>query len=74
MEKTVDCTRCRKPFEVVGEGTMKDISRPATCPYCREANDVMWPADGNYFVRAIPDHLEGRPDMKAILEAQEKWD
>jgi hypothetical protein len=51
---------------------MQEIFRLASCPYCYESNEVMWPADGNYFARAIPEHMESRPDMKAILDAQEK--
>lgn len=58
MEKTVRCTRCEKPFEAVGSGTMRAVPEGVICPYCREPNGVMWPIDGAVFARAIPAYLE----------------
>ena len=72
MEKRITCKSCGKPFEVVGEGGRTEISRPATCCYCQEVNDITWSANGNYFIRAIPEYLEEHLDTKAIIEAQEK--
>jgi len=73
MEITITCRGCGKPFEVVGEGAGTETSRPATCYYCQEVNEVMWPVMGTYFVRAVPECMEGRPDIKAIIADQEKW-
>jgi hypothetical protein len=58
MEKIVRCTKCKKPFEAVGQGTMKEVAEGVTCPYCDEPNEVMWPMDGAVFGRAIPAYIE----------------
>ena len=58
MEKIVRCTKCKKPFEAVGQGTMKEVAEGVTCPYCHEPNEVMWPMDGAVFGRAIPAYTE----------------
>jgi hypothetical protein len=72
MEIRVTCKGCGKPFEVVGEGRGMESSRPATCCYCQEVNDITWPVMGTYFVRAVPEYMEWRLDAKAILDEQEK--
>jgi phage FluMu protein Com len=64
MEKQVTCTTCRKHFYVVGDGRTGEISRPITCPRCREQNEVDWPADGTY--AATAEQL----DVKAMLNQQ----
>ena len=73
MEIKVTCRSCGKPFLVVGEGGGTETSRPATCCYCQDVNDIMWAVQGTYFVRAIPEYMEQRLDIKGILEEQEKW-
>jgi hypothetical protein len=72
MEKRVQCTACRKTFEVVGESGRNERARGVTCCYCLEANEVDWSDLGTFFVRAIPEYMEGRIDPKPILKDQEK--
>jgi phage FluMu protein Com len=59
MQKTIRCTACNKPFEAVGQGTMREVAEGVTCPYCHTPNEVSWPMDGAVFARAIPAWLEG---------------
>jgi hypothetical protein len=73
MEITVICMGCGKQFEVVGEGGGVETSRPATCCYCQEVNDITWAVQGHYFVRGIPEHMEQRLDLKSIIEEQDRW-
>ena len=54
MERIVRCTTCDTPFEVVGQGTVREVPQGVTCPYCHQPNEVNWPMDGNLFARAIP--------------------
>lgn len=58
MEKKVRCTTCNRQFEVVGQGTMREVPEGVTCPYCHTPNEVMWPMDGAVFARAIPEYME----------------
>jgi hypothetical protein len=57
LQKVVKCTSCKKEFEVVGNGGGFETSRGCTCCYCHEANDVIWPMQGNFFVRGIPEQM-----------------
>jgi hypothetical protein len=58
MEKRVHCTACKKPFEAVGQGTMREVPEGVTCPYCHTPNEVQWPMDGAVFGRAIPAFID----------------
>ncbi|HEX2715613.1 MAG TPA: hypothetical protein VHM88_25815 [Candidatus Acidoferrales bacterium] len=58
MEKRVRCAACKKSFEAVGQGTMREVPEGVTCPYCHTPNEVLWPMDGAVFARAIPEYLE----------------
>jgi phage FluMu protein Com len=58
MEKTVQCTKCGKTFEVVGgSSSLKEVPRPVLCPYCKEPNEISWPMDAALFSRAIPSQM-----------------
>jgi hypothetical protein len=66
MEKRVYCTACKKPFEAVGQGMMREVPEGVTCPYCHMSNEVQWPMDGAVFGRAIPafiDHSAESPSF-----------
>ena len=53
MEKKVTCTKCKKTFVVRGNaGGSKEVPQQATCPYCKEPNDVMWPMNDSYVVKS----------------------
>jgi hypothetical protein len=53
MEKLVHCAKCQKPFETVGHGTMPEVAQTVACPYCHEANEVMWPSEGSVATRGF---------------------
>jgi hypothetical protein len=51
MEKKVTCTKCKRAFVVKGKtGGSKEVAQKATCLYCKEPNDVMWPMNDGYSV------------------------
>jgi phage FluMu protein Com len=51
MEKIETCTLCNKRFVVKGNvGDSKEVAQDATCPYCQELNEVMWPMNDGYSV------------------------
>lgn len=46
VEKIITCTKCRKTFTVSGPySSAKQVPQGVTCPFCGEANDVLWPMD-----------------------------
>jgi len=61
MEKIITCTKCRKTFTVSGPySSVKEVPHGVTCPFCGEANELMWPMDTGF--TTIP---KQRPTKKA---------
>jgi phage FluMu protein Com len=49
MEKIITCTKCQKTFKVSGpHSSMKEVPQGVTCPFCRDANELMWPMDTGF--------------------------
>ena len=55
MEQTSQCWKCRKSFEVLGEGGAAKRIIEISCPYCHAAVSIEWPTGASIFVRYIPE-------------------
>lgn len=55
MMQTIQCVKCGKEFALEGGNSNADqVPRTIRCPYCKEPNQVLWPAGMGYRVQTLP--------------------